>query len=153
YTDISPGFNADTGFVNRTDYRQFSNFVAYTFRPEGKHLVAHGARLYEQTLWDHNDTRLNYQANPGYEWDFQRNTFISVATVLEHERLRPVDFPALPGNRDYAHVVGLAAVGTQYFKWLKLIAEMDWGTATNFVPPATLPPVLAYQNTANVNAT
>jgi len=152
YRDISPGFNADAGFVNRTDYRRFSNFVAYTFRPDGKHFTAHGPRFFEQTLWDHSGNFVNYQVNPQYEWDFQRNSYISILNVLEHERLRPVDFSALSANRDYAHVVGGVAAGTQYFKWLKINAEMDWGTATNFVPPANLPPVLAYQNTSFLNA-
>jgi Domain of unknown function (DUF5916) len=151
YQDISPGFNADTGFVNRTDYRQFSNFVGYTDHIDGKHFVAHGPRLYEQTLWDHNGTRLDYQANPQYEWDFQRNSYVNIFNVWEHERLRPVDFSALTANRDYAHVLGGVAVGTQYFKWLKLNAEMDWGTATNFVPRSG-PPVLAYQNTGSFGA-
>jgi len=152
YLDISPGFNTDTGFVNRTDYRQFSNFIAYTKHIDGKHFVMHGPRLYEQTLWDHNGTRLDYLVNPGYEWDFQRYSFISVFGQLEHERLRPVDFSALTANRDYAHVFGGVAAGTQYFKWLKINAEMDWSTATNFVP-ATGPPVLAYQNTGSLTAT
>ncbi len=151
YQDISPGFNADTGFVNRTDYRQFSNFIGYTDHIDGKHFVAHGPHLYEQTLWDHNGTRLDYLANPSYEWDFQRNSAINIFSVWEHERLRPVDFSTLTANRDYAHVVGGVAVGTQYFKWLKLNAEMDWGTATNFVP-RTGPPVLAYQNTGFLSA-
>jgi hypothetical protein len=151
YLDISPGFNADTGFVNRTDFRQFSNFIGYTDHIDGKHFVAHGLRLYEQTLWDHNGTRLDYMANPAYEWDFQRNSAISIFSVWEHERLRPVDFSTLTANRDYAHAVGGVAVGTQYFKWLKLNAEMDWGTATNFVP-RTGPPVLAYQNTGSLSA-
>jgi hypothetical protein len=151
YLDVSPGFSTDTGFVNRTDIRRFSNFAAYTFRPEGKHFTAHGPRLFEQTLWDHNGTRVNWQVNPNYEWDFQRNTFFNIFTVLEHERLRPADFDALTANRDYAHVVGGAAAGTQYFKWLNISAEMDWGTATNFVP-ASGPPVLAYQNTAFARA-
>jgi hypothetical protein len=151
YLDVSPGFNTETGFVNRTDFRQFSNFYGYTFRPEGKHFTAHGPRLYEQTLWDHNGTRLNWQANPNYEWDFQRNSFINVAGVLEHERLRPLDFNTLAANQDYAHVIGAVAAGTQYFKWLNIRAEIDWGTATNFVP-RTGPPVLAYQNTGFASA-
>ncbi len=151
YRDISPGFNTNTGFVNRTDFRQFSNFFAYTRHIDGKHFVAHGPRMYEQTLWDHNGTRLDYLVNPAYEWDFQRNSYVNVFGQLEHERLRPVDFSALTANRDYAHVLGGVAVGTQYFKWLKLNAEMDWGTATNFVP-ASGPPVLAYQNTSFLSA-
>jgi uncharacterized protein DUF5916 len=151
YLDVSPGFSTETGFVNRTDMRQFSNFYGYTFRPEGKHFTAHGPRLYEQTLWDHNGTRLNWQINPNYEWDFQRNSFINVAGVLEHERLRPIDFSTLTANQDYAHVIGAVAAGTQYFKWLNIRAEIDWGTATNFVPRIG-PPVLAYQNTGFASA-
>jgi hypothetical protein len=151
YRDISPGFNADTGFINRTDYRRFSNFVSYFFRPEGKHLTAHGPNLFEQTLWDHNGTRLDYLVNPGYEWDFQRHSYINIFGQLEHERLRRVDFSALTTNRDYAHVFGGVAAGTQYFKWLTIRAEMDWSTATNFVPRSG-PPVLAYQNTGSLSA-
>jgi hypothetical protein len=151
YRDISPGFNTDTGFVNRTDFRQFSNFFGYTHHVDGKHFVAHGPRFYEQTLWDHNGTRLDWLVNPSYEWDFQRNTVLSVASQLEHERLRPQDFSALTANRDYAHIVGAVSAATQYFKWLKFNAQMDWGTATNFVP-RTGPPVLAYQNTASFGA-
>lgn len=152
YQDISPGFSTETGFVNRTDYRRFSNFINRTFHPEGKHLTSHGPRLFELTMWDHNGTRLNYQLNPGYIWNFPRNSFINIFSNWEHERLRPVDFSALTTNRDYTHVVGGAEVGTQYFKWISLDMEMDWGTATNFVP-RTGPPVLGYQNTAFIHGT
>lgn len=152
YQDISPGFETLTGFVNRTDYRRFSNFAGWTFHTEGKHLVAHGVRFFEQTLWDHSGTRLDYLANPAYEWDFPRNSSFSIFSVWEHERLRPVDFSTLTANRDYAHIVGGAQINTQYFKWLNLNMEMDWGTATNFVP-RTGPPVLGYQNTAFMRGT
>jgi hypothetical protein len=152
YQDIAPGFDTETGFINRTDFRRFSNFAQRLFFPEGKHLTSHGPRLSEITLWDHNGTRLNYALNPGYIWNFQRKSFFAIAADWEHERLRPVDFSALTANRDYTHVIGAAEVGTQYFKWVNLDVEMDWGTATNFVP-RTGPPVLAYQNTASARAT
>ena len=58
----------------------------------------------------------------------------------------------MTANRDYPHLVGGAQINTQYWKWLNLAMEMDWGTATNFVP-RTGPPVLGYQNTAFVRAT
>ena len=146
YRDISPGFSSDLGFINRVDIRRFSNFAAYTFHPEGKHLVAHGPRLFQQAIWDHNGTLLTNSLNPSYEWDFQRQSFFNIFTNFEHERLRPSDFSTLLFNQDYAHVVGGTAAGTQYFKWLNIFAEVDWGTATNFVP-RNGPPVLAYQNT------
>jgi hypothetical protein len=152
YQDISAGFDSEAGFINRTDYRKFSNFVSRRFHPEGKHLIAHSANLFEQTLWDHSGTRLDYLLNPAYEWDFPRNSNFSIFTVWEHERLRPQDFSTLTANRDYTHLVGGAQINTQYFKWLNLSVEMDWGTATNFVP-RTGPPLLGYQNTAFARAT
>lgn len=149
YQDITAGFDTETGFVNRTDIRRFSNFIGPTFHTEGKLLTAHGPRLFELTQWDHNGTRLNYQLNPQYEWDFPRNSSFTLFSNWEHERLRPVDFSTLISDRDYAHIQGGAQINTQYFKWINLGLEMDWGTATNFVP-RTGPPVLAYQNTATM---
>ena len=93
YQDIAPGFNAETGFINRTDIRRFSNFIGRTFHPEGNHLTAHGPRLFQLSLWDHNGTRLNHQLNPSYQWDFQRNSSINIFAVWEHEQLRPPIFP------------------------------------------------------------
>jgi hypothetical protein len=152
YQDISAGFDSETGFINRTDYRRFSNFIGPTFHPEGKYLIAHGPRIFQLSMWDHNGTRLNHQLNPQYEWDFQRNSAFVIFNVLEHEQLRPQDFSTLTTNRDYTHLIGGAQLNTQYFKWLNLSMEMDWGTATNFVPRSG-PPVLAYQNTGFVKAT
>jgi hypothetical protein len=150
YQDISPGFDTEAGFINRTDYRRFTNVFAKSFHPEHSIVTAHGPKLVESTMWDHNGTRLNYQLGPGYEWDLPRNSAFLLSGFWEHERLRPVDFPTLTTNRDYTHVIGAVEVKTQYFKWLNLDAEMDWGTATNFVP-RTGPPVLAYQNTATLS--
>ena len=147
YQDISAGFDTETGFVNRTDFRRFSNFINRTFHPEGKFLVSHGPRLFQLSLWDHNGVRLNHQLNPGYVWNFPRNSFVSIFNIWERERLRPADFSTLAANRDYAHILGGAEGGTQYFKWINLDIEMDWETATNFVPRSG-PPVLGYQNTA-----
>ncbi|HKT50177.1 MAG TPA: DUF5916 domain-containing protein [Candidatus Angelobacter sp.] len=152
YQDISPGFTTEAGFVPRTDLRETSNFFSYTWYPEGKFLTSHGPRTQAEMLWDHNGTRLDYLYNQNYQWNFQRKSFADIFTEVEHERLRPVDFSTLTTNRDYAHIQGGVAAGTQYFKWLNLNAEMDWGTATNFVP-AVGPPVLAYENTATVRAT
>jgi hypothetical protein len=142
YKDVSAGFHTDLGFVNRTDFRRFSNFIAYTKHPEGKRLVSHGPRLFELTLWDHSGTLLNYIVNPSYDVSFQRQTSIGFFGQLEHERLRPSDFSALPQNRDYAHVLWGPYFNTQYFKWLTINGEVDLGTTTNFVP-RTGPPLLA----------
>ncbi|HYL92607.1 MAG TPA: DUF5916 domain-containing protein, partial [Alphaproteobacteria bacterium] len=151
YQDFSPGFSTETGFVPRVDYRQINAFISQTSHPSGKILNSYGPRLYNQIMWDHNGTRVDYLVNPVYVWNFQRNSFFQVFGSLEHERLRPQDFSALTANRDYAHVSGGVAGGTQYFKWINLTTEIDWDTVTNFVPRVG-PPVLAYANTGFVRA-
>jgi hypothetical protein len=108
--------------------------------------------MFQLSLWDHNGTRLTHQLNPAYVWNFPRNSFFSLFNVWEHERLRPEDFSTLTANRDYTHLVGGAEVSTQYFKWINLDLEMDWGTVTNFVPRSG-PPVLAFSNTAAMKGT
>ena len=123
FEDISAGFESETGFINRTDIRRVSTLVARTFHPEGKLLTAHGPRFVEQSLWDHNGTRLDHVFNPAYEWDFPRFSSLSVFTVWEHEQLRPQDFSTLTANRDYPHLLGGAEIHTQYYKWLNLSME------------------------------
>jgi hypothetical protein len=152
YQDISAGFNADTGFVPRNDIRQFSNFVAYTFHPEGKILVSHGPRLLQQSIWDHNGTRLNHFINGNYQVQLPGQTFIGTFANVEREQLRPSDFPALPQNRDYPHHVYGPFFNSQILKWITLNGELDLGTATNFVPRSG-PPTLANFTGGNVRST
>ena len=151
FQDVSPGFTTETGFVPRADMRKFSNFFGYTRHPEGKVLVSHGPRFFEQTLWDHNGTRLNYNANANYQVELPRQTVLGWFGTLEHERLRPVDFSTLTANRDYAHVLYGPFLNTNYFKWFGLNGEIDLGTATNFVP-RNGPPVLANFSAASITA-
>lgn len=50
YLDTSPGFLTQTGFFRRPDVRRFSNFVRYTFRPEGQRLISHGPSAFQLAL-------------------------------------------------------------------------------------------------------
>jgi hypothetical protein len=152
YQDISPGFNADTGFVPRNDIRQFSNFFGYTFHPEGKLLVSHGPRFFEQSIHDHSGTRLNYFINGNYQVQLPGQTFIGMFANTERERLRPSDFSTLPQNRDYPHHVYGPFFNSQILKWITLNGQIDLGTATNFVP-RNGPPTLANFAAAVVRST
>ena len=151
YQDISPGFSTETGFVPRADIRQNNTFFGYTRHPEGKILVSHGPKFAETSIFDHNGTRLTYNGSANYQVELARQTFLVWSGTLEHERLRPVDFPTLPTNRDYAHYLYGPAFNTSYFKLFSVSGEIDLGTATNFVP-RNGPPVLANFTGANLNA-
>ncbi len=146
YDDISPGFTTETGFIPRTDIRRSNNNFRYYFKKEGKILISHGPFATEQSLWDHNGLNLLHQGLLAYEWDFQRNSFFNMFVLTEKETLRPEDFAALPVNREYRHNQGGFNGQTQYFKWLTVNAEYEWGTTTNFVPAFGAPVLANYSS-------
>jgi len=159
YQDTSEGFQTETGFFRRPDIRRFSQFALYRFRPEGKHLVWHGPGLFTINNWDHKGTRLEWFANANYRFQFQRQVFFGFFGNLGHERLRPVDFSALPDNRDYAHHHSGLFFQSAFFKQVSVNGEIGWGTDTNFDaplipappgPPVAGPPVLAQSSYAQI---
>ena len=60
YDDISPGFQSKAGFINRNDIRRFQKDAAYSFRPEGKHLISWGPQAYGDVTYDHKGIPIEY---------------------------------------------------------------------------------------------
>ncbi|PYT49135.1 MAG: hypothetical protein DMG44_11820 [Acidobacteria bacterium] len=154
YQDTSEGFQTETGFFRRPDVRRYSQFALYRFRPEGKYLVWHGPGLFTINNWDHKGTRLDWFANANYRFSFQRQNFLGFFGNLGHERLRPSDFSALPGNRDYAHRHTGFFFQSGFFKQVTLNGEIGWGTDTNFDAASASPlfgrPFLANSSYAQI---
>lgn len=156
YQDTSEGFQTETGFFRRPDVRRYSQFALYRFRPEGKHLVWHGPGLFTNDNWDHKGTRLEWFANANYRFLFQRQTFIGFFGNLGHERLRPVDFSALPDNRDFAHYHHGFFFQSGFSKRISTFGEFGWGTDTNYDAPAApvaVAPFLAKSNYGQLSLT
>ncbi len=153
YTDISPGFETQPGFINRTDYRSMGQWANYRFRPEGRRLISWGPNISYSELWDHTGTRLDYSVNSSMNWEFGGQTSASVWRSDFHSRLRPVDFDTLPADRDYPmHGQGFS-VGSNYLRQLGLWAGASWGSGINYVPPAGQPPSVAESASGSVSVT
>jgi len=136
YQDTSEGFQTATGFFRRPDVRRFSQFAAYTFRPEGKHLVAHGPSVFTINNFDHKGNRLEWFANTNYRFRFQRQTFFGAFVNAGHELLRPNDFSTLSANTDYAHHTYGFFFNNAFSKRISTNGEIGWGRSTNFDSPS-----------------
>ena len=101
YGDTSAGFVTDTGFFERPDVREPNGRVAYTFRPAHGPLLDHGLSIYSERIWDHNGVPLDFYINPRYHFDFKGSTSISANVELGQDRLRPIDYSALPNDVEY----------------------------------------------------
>ena len=140
YTDISPGFVADSGFVNRVDIRDVRNNLDYRFHPESGPLVTWGPSLYTDFVWAHDGTRLDTYYSPLFSATLKGQTYIYLYPYSKlRERLRPSDFGALTQNQDYAEHYSAVTVGTSYFQKLTLQAFYQLGDEINFVPLDQVP--------------
>jgi hypothetical protein len=149
YTDISPGFVADSGFVNRVDIRDVRNNLDYRFHPESGPVVAWGPSLYTDFVWAHDGTRLDTYYNPLIVANLKGQTYAFIYPYTKlRERLRPSDFGALTQNQDYPEHYSAISVGTAYFRKLTLQAYYQLGDEINFVP-LDQSPVLARNDVAS----
>ena len=115
YLDITPKFQVDSGFIQRTDQRSINEYGHFYWRPEGKHLVFHGPEENVTQLWDHTNTTLQQVWSFDYVFDFRPNIIIAPIIAYEADVFRPIDFPGLPGNREYAQdAVGLVFKGSPW---------------------------------------
>jgi hypothetical protein len=143
YEDISPGFRTESGFVRRTDIRQFQHFVDYQFRPEGKFLIAWGPEFNTEVVFDHNGTRLDLTQDTEMRWEFVGGTNLGFFYNWNRERLRPEDFDELPENQDFSRNRKGFFFSTSYISQVTGRLNYSWGTRINFSPPEGQAPVLA----------
>jgi len=136
YKDISPGFKSLPGFVNRVDIRDVFNEFDYRFRPQHGPLVSWGPSMHTDWVWAHDGTRLDLLTDPSLGFRFKGQSFLTLYPYTDfHEQLRPVDFPALPTNRDYHEHNSSIVWGTSYLRWLTFQGFYTWGDGVNFIPP------------------
>jgi Domain of unknown function (DUF5916) len=106
YTDITPGFRTETGFVPRVDQRALYQYGHFYFRTEGKHLIFHGPEENATQLWDHTNTTLQQVFSFDYVFYLHGNIVIAPIVAYESDVLRPSDFPGLPRNHQYVQDAG-----------------------------------------------
>jgi hypothetical protein len=153
YNDRSPGFRARTGFIRRVDIRSLAQRLHYRFRPEGKYLISWGPSAVTRAVFDHSGTRLDLIQDFDFSWELVGQTELGFFSGWGRERLRPVDFSALPANQDFSgDVYGFFFVSS-FWRPLSFAGDYAWGTRINFAPPADTVPVLASVREAELNLT
>jgi Domain of unknown function (DUF5916)/Carbohydrate family 9 binding domain-like len=151
YSDISPGFTTDTGFVNRVDVRDVKNSWNYRFRPKKGPLISWGPNVFTDNVWAHDGTRLDTYYSPGLFIAFKGQSYLVIDPYVEfRERLRPSDYPALLQNQDYHEHQSNLSFGTSYLPKVTVQGYYQWGDGVNFVPPLNQPPVLQNEDLGNL---
>jgi hypothetical protein len=153
FSDRSPGFNTDAGFIPRLDIREFNQNLSYRWRPEGKRFIAWGPNVFGGATWDHSGTRLNWIVSSQLVFDFVAQTQIQVFYAPENERFRPQDFSSLTANRDYHRITRGFSFVTSALRQVDIRGEFRFGQRINIDPPGTLQPELVDRTSGNLALT
>jgi len=144
YSDRSPDFRSEVGFIPRVDIRQVEHFSSYLWRPQQRRLQSFGPGVFTLVNWD--------RQGRVQDWFVNANFDVNLAGPLSFAVTRFEAFELFAGRGFRKHHT-IVRASTGQLRWLTLTARYTQGTAVNFFPPAAsgLPPFLARTSSAQVN--
>jgi hypothetical protein len=140
YTDRSPNFRADLGFVNRVDMREAKHAVGYRWRPETGVVQWFGPKLEMAVNYDRLGRVQDWYVSPEFDLALTRLTKLEVSYWQGYE---------LFANHGFRKRRGAVEFSSEWRKWLALNASWEKGGGVNYYPAAGLAPFLGGMHNAS----
>jgi hypothetical protein len=131
YTDRSPNFRADLGFIPRTDIREWASTIKYTKWLEKRTIVNFGPRLTVLRNWNRLGQTQDWETDLEWAMTLTRLTAINFKRAELFELYRGLGFRQ--GSNNYP-------LETEWFKWLAVSSTYTHGTGVNYYPSPGLAP-------------
>jgi hypothetical protein len=133
YTDRSPGFRADLGFIPRTDIREFKNRVGYKWWREKEAIVNFGPALIVLGNWNRTGAVQDWQATLEWNMEFTRLTNFTASHTEAFE---------LYNHHGFRKRVNNYIFSSEWLKWLAVSGNYAHGSGVNYYPAAGSAPFL-----------
>lgn len=140
YTDLSPEFDADLGFIRRVDIRQLDQEVSYQWRPDDGPLVKYGPKFDGYLIWNHAGTLTDWRSRPRFELEFVGQTSVLVDHARSFESVGGLNFDKSRSSFE---------VEVERTRWT-MAASYEAGTDINRRPAAGRLPHLVNRRAAEV---
>ena len=134
YTDRSPDFRTQLGFVPRVDIRYLNNFATYRWRPKTGRVQAYGFNLYTEAIWNHQGDLQDWRVNLPFLADFAGDT---------HLFIRRAEFADSFAGRRFREHTNDINFSTGFLKWLSFYTNLSTGVGVNFFPAEGIAPFTA----------
>ena len=134
YSDRSPDFRSQLGFVPRVDIRQTEQFVRYYWRPKNSRVVLFGPDVFTVVNWNRLGQVQDWFVDASFGADLKGPTGLGCRRVDAFELFQGSGF------RKHSTDCG---INTAWLKWLELTAGYGWGSGVNYFPGSGLAPFLA----------
>ncbi|CAN5541736.1 DUF5916 domain-containing protein [soil metagenome] len=151
YNDTGKGFSDAVGFFRRPDIRETHVRPTYTWRPNGKYLLAHGPDIYLEQDWDHTGLSLDSIAHFNYNFVFNRSTSLTPYFQLSDDRLRPSDYSTLSSTVEYRSQIAGLNLSTAPTTQVAFSLSGYVGKTVNYNPPTNQPPASIDVESINMN--
>ena len=152
YLDVDDEFETEAGFLRRTGVRTGFGELEYSWRPEGKVLIAYGPGISGSTTHDREGQSLDWEVRPSWHFDLVGGTYFELFIRRGRERLRPEDLPGLTEELEFAKGRQGIFFGTEYFKKVIVNGSYRWGTEINYFAANAIPE-LADETLINLDLT
>ena len=144
YVDRSPNFRTLLGYIPRLDIREWRNSASYTWRPARDFLVSYGPGISEFVTWDRQGRVRDWSVNPYFLVELRGATHLQASRTESFELFRNTGFRK--NNTEFAF-------NTEWYKWLALYADYNWGKSINYYPASGFPSFLARSTSASAGLT
>ncbi len=134
YTDRSPDFFSEPGFIRRVDMRQADTWSRYRWFPKGRRVLSFGPSGSASLLWNYAGQVQDWSIEPRFAVELPSATEFSARVERAYERYQGLAFDR--------HRTTISA-GSEWLEWLSVEADAAFGTAINYYPAAGARPSLA----------
>ena len=153
YQDISPGFQTEVGFLQRTDIRRLTQYYHFYFRPGNSSLLSWGPEMSAELTYDHSGTLLRYSYSFDPVFAFKRNTYVAPIVGTASDTLRPQDFSGLTHQAKFVENEAGFVFGTNPIRQLSWRTLFMRNGTINIVPVAGQMPNEADETSLNQTMT
>jgi hypothetical protein len=144
YTDRSPNFRAQTGYIPRLDIREASHSGGYLWRRQEGLLQSFGPVVGGSITYDRQGRLRDWNLGPEFRLGLTRGTSLSVQRDETFE---------LYNGRGYRQHHFEADFGSQWLTWFWVSGSFKKGIAVNYNPAPTLAPFLGRTTQATAGFT
>jgi hypothetical protein len=133
FSDRSPDFRTFLGFVPRVDVREAEQYLAYTWRPNRKHLLSFGPSVFSVINFKRDGRLQDWFVDYEWRFEFTRQTIARFGGNEAFELFQGIEFRKHERNFGFS---------TQWLDWLSTNASVAWRSTPNYFPAAPLAPFL-----------
>ena len=144
YTDRSPGFRADLGYIPRVDIREAKNHFSYLWRPKDHAVLSFGPAVSQLVNWNRDGRVQDWSVTPEFDLGLRRLTYASVTHTESFELFQTIGF-----RKRWTE----AYLTSEPYKWLALSTNFGLGSGVNYYPAAGLLPFLGNSSSADLSVT